>query len=189
MYGLAQTLRRRAGQDPLNSLTDKDVTVLLCAFHIHHTVQCHVLAVPAATKPEKQPGPDSYRYPPPKGNTIATEQTWKQAKKKHRIAQAFHRQQAAQDGTSSATEWSVYERKKPRMIWPEERLMWDVYRRSPELKNIPYNLNSFEPPFAKRFALRQHELMQQGMTKEAAYRDTEQEMAMHKQELLKCVSM
>lgn len=30
MYGLAQTLRRRAGQDPLNSFNDKDVTVLLC---------------------------------------------------------------------------------------------------------------------------------------------------------------
>lgn len=65
--------------------------------------------------------------------------------------------------------------------------MWEVYRRSPELKQIPYDLNSFEPPFAKRFALRQHQLMQQGMSKEAAYQDTEKEMAMHKQELLKYV--
>ena len=74
------------------------------------------------------------------------------------------------------------------MIWPEERLMWEVYRRNPELKRIPYSINSFEPPFAKRFALRQHELMKQGMTQEAAYKDTEKEMAMHKEELLRCAS-
>ena len=41
--------------------------------------------------------------------------------------------------------------------------MWEVYRRNPALKKIPYELDSFEPPFAKRFALRQLELMRQGM--------------------------
>eukprot|EP00892_Ulva_mutabilis_P005513 jgi/Ulvmu1/3333/UM155_0016.1 len=153
MYGLAQTLRRRAGQDPLNSFNDKDVTVLL--------------------------------YPPPRGNDIATQQTWAEAKKKHRIAQAIYKQRSQQAGKSGPTGSSVYEYRKPRMIWPEERLMWEVYRRNPELKRIPYSINSFEPPFAKRFALRQHELMQQGMSQEAAYRDTDKEMAMHKEELLR----
>lgn len=55
--------------------------------------------------------------------------------------------------------------------------MWEVYRRNPELKLVPYNIGSFEPPFAKRFALRQYELMRQGMSKEKAYQDTEKEMA------------
>ena len=66
--------------------------------------------------------------------------------------------------------------------------MWEVYRRNPALKKIPYELDSFEPPFAKRFALRQLELMRQGMPKEKAYQDTNKEMQHLKEHYLKCVS-
>lgn len=84
--------------------------------------------------------------------------------------------------------YKLFKPKKPRQIWPEERLMWEVYRRDPDLKKLPYYLDSFEPPFAKRFALRQLELMRRGATKEKAYQDTNKEMAALKELLVKYAS-
>lgn len=65
--------------------------------------------------------------------------------------------------------------------------MWEVYRRNPDLKRLPYSLDSFDPPFAKKFALRQLELMNMGMTREQAYRDTQKEMSQLKVHLAKYV--
>jgi hypothetical protein len=65
---------------------------------------------------------------------------------------------------------------KLKVVWPEDRLMWEYFRRHPEVRQIPYQLNSFEPPFVKRFALRQYQLMQQGMDKEDAYVMVSEEM-------------
>lgn len=73
-----------------------------------------------------------------------------------------------------------------RVVWPEDRLMWECFRRQPEVRLIPYRLNSFNPPFAKRFALRQYQLMQQGRSKQQAYEAVSREMAAEKARALKC---
>jgi hypothetical protein len=98
------------------------------------------------------------------------------------------RRQIAKREKETGERFALFQSKKPRQIWPEERLMWEVYRRNPELKKLPYELDSFDAPFAKKFALRQLELMRQGMTREKAYQDTEKEMANLKEHLIKCVS-
>ena len=72
-----------------------------------------------------------------------------------------------------------------RVVWPEDRLMWECFRRQPEIRLIPYRLNSFNPPFAKRFALRQYQLMQQGRTKQQAYEAVALEMAAEKDRALR----
>jgi hypothetical protein len=73
-----------------------------------------------------------------------------------------------------------------RVIWPEDRLMWDYFRKNPEVHQIPYALNSFNPPFVKRFALRQYQLMQQGKTKEDAYEIVSKEMMRDKSAEMRC---
>lgn len=66
--------------------------------------------------------------------------------------------------------------------------MWDYFRKHPEIRKIPYELNSFEPPFVKRFALRQYQLMQQqGLSKQRAYEEVSEEMRHEKEDLLGCV--
>jgi hypothetical protein len=63
--------------------------------------------------------------------------------------------------------------------------MWEYFRKHPEVRRIPYELNSFEPPFAKRFALRQLEHMRAGMSKKDAFDVTSKELAEHKEDLLR----
>lgn len=75
---------------------------------------------------------------------------------------------------------------KPRVIWPEDRLMWQYFKKHPEARLIPYDLNSFKPPFVKRFALKQYQLMQQGMTREQAYEDVTKVMKPEKDVSLRC---
>ena len=77
--------------------------------------------------------------------------------------------------------------KKLRVVWPEDRLMWEYFRKHPEARLIPYELNSFDPPFVKRFALRQHKLMQNGCTKTEAYEKVAEELEPEKQDALRCV--
>ena len=75
--------------------------------------------------------------------------------------------------------------KHMRVTWPEERLMWDLFRREPEVRLMPYHLNSFEPPLAKRFALRQWQLMQdEGLSKIDAQNKVNKELGTEKKNLL-----
>lgn len=75
--------------------------------------------------------------------------------------------------------------KNLKVVWPEDRLMWEYFRKNKDARQLPYSLNSFDPPFVKRFALRQYQLMQQGMDKEEAYDVLSEEMNAEKQNLLK----
>lgn len=73
-----------------------------------------------------------------------------------------------------------------RAVWPEDRLMWEYFRKHPEARLLPYDINSFEPPFVKRFALRQHQLMQEGLSKAQSYETVSKEMESEKQNTLRC---
>lgn len=53
-------------------------------------------------------------------------------------------------------------------FFPEAPLIEQFYARYPEAKSEPVKLNSFVPPLAKRVALRQLALMEQGMTESDA---------------------
>eukprot|EP00244_Chara_vulgaris_P000653 TRINITY_DN1106_c0_g1_i1.p1 TRINITY_DN1106_c0_g1~~TRINITY_DN1106_c0_g1_i1.p1 ORF type:complete len:177 (+),score=30.60 TRINITY_DN1106_c0_g1_i1:559-1089(+) len=51
---------------------------------------------------------------------------------------------------------------------PEDPLVTSFYARHPEARFVPYKLNSFEPPIARRFAWRQIELMREGYSQREA---------------------
>lgn len=84
---------------------------------------------------------------------------------------------------------SVAYKKRWRAVWPEDLLMYDFYQRHPEAKRVPYDLNSFQPPFVKRFALRQWSEMQAGKTKSEAHAALMRgEMGTEWRQLRKCAS-
>eukprot|EP00884_Botryococcus_braunii_P023270 jgi/Botrbrau1/9627/Bobra.0131s0007.1 len=62
-----------------------------------------------------------------------------------------------------------------KIVFPEDRLLQAFYAKRPEFLEEPVDLNSFSPPFARKFAWRQLELMEAGMTRKAAERLTERE--------------
>eukprot|EP00200_Dunaliella_tertiolecta_P001533 CAMPEP_0202351630 /NCGR_PEP_ID=MMETSP1126-20121109/8186_1 /ASSEMBLY_ACC=CAM_ASM_000457 /TAXON_ID=3047 /ORGANISM="Dunaliella tertiolecta, Strain CCMP1320" /LENGTH=113 /DNA_ID=CAMNT_0048943761 /DNA_START=251 /DNA_END=592 /DNA_ORIENTATION=+ len=57
------------------------------------------------------------------------------------------------------------QRRPMKVMLPENRLMHKFYMRHPEARLEPVPLQSFEPPIAKQFAIRQLQLMQQGKGK------------------------
>ncbi|CAI7798683.1 unnamed protein product [Closterium sp. NIES-53] len=58
--------------------------------------------------------------------------------------------------------------KARRIEFPEDPLVESYYARHPEAKLQAYRLQGFDPPVARRFAWRQLELMQQGLSKRHA---------------------
>ncbi|KAH9572700.1 hypothetical protein CY35_02G165700 [Sphagnum magellanicum] len=56
----------------------------------------------------------------------------------------------------------------PNIKLPEDRLVESYYARHPEAKFIPFEINSFDPPPARKFAWRQLELMEQGYFRDQA---------------------
>ena len=74
-----------------------------------------------------------------------------------------------------------------RVVWPEDRLMWKYFRRHPEARKIPYHLNSFEPPFVKRFALQQLKLMKKGFSESEAFKRVSRDMADEKYKAMRHV--
>ncbi|KAL4425206.1 hypothetical protein ABPG75_009222 [Micractinium tetrahymenae] len=69
-------------------------------------------------------------------------------------------------------------KRPPRIVYPEDALVENYYRKHPEARLEPVDLSSFEPPTARRFALRQLELMHgRGLSQRRAYEITEKEFA------------
>ncbi|CAI5476266.1 unnamed protein product [Closterium sp. Yama58-4] len=72
--------------------------------------------------------------------------------------------------------------KARRIEFPEDPLVESYYARHPEAKLQAYRLQGFDPPVARRFAWRQLELMQHGLTKRQARDAVEAEFARAEQE-------
>ncbi|PRW34062.1 hypothetical protein C2E21_7201 [Chlorella sorokiniana] len=69
-------------------------------------------------------------------------------------------------------------KRPPSITFPEDELIEAYYRKHPEARLEPIDLASFEPPAARRFALRQLELIEkEGMSKRAAAAVVEGEFA------------
>lgn len=68
-------------------------------------------------------------------------------------------------------------KKAPKIVLPEDRLVESYYARHPEAKFIAFELNSFDPPPARKFAWRQLELMDQGYPRDVARDMVEVEVA------------
>ncbi|KAL4435585.1 hypothetical protein ABPG77_002548 [Micractinium sp. CCAP 211/92] len=69
-------------------------------------------------------------------------------------------------------------KRPPRIVYPEDQLVEAYYRKHPEARLEPVDMSSFEPPTARRFALRQLALMQeQGLSQRKAYDIVEAEFA------------
>ncbi|CAD7700904.1 unnamed protein product [Ostreobium quekettii] len=66
----------------------------------------------------------------------------------------------------------------PRIDLPEDRLIRAYYRKYPMARTVPIDLNSFEPPIARKFAWRQMELMKDGMSQDEAFAKVEAEMGL-----------
>lgn len=66
-------------------------------------------------------------------------------------------------------------RRPPRIDFPEDRLLAVYYQKYPEAKLEAVDLTSFEPPAARRFVLRQQQLMEQGVERKAAFAAVETE--------------
>lgn len=78
--------------------------------------------------------------------------------------------------------------KPPKIKYPEDPLVESYYARHPDSKFTPFKLQGFDSPIARQFALRQLELMEQGMSKRDARDQVEQEFearakAMEEQEM------
>lgn len=63
-----------------------------------------------------------------------------------------------------------------RAEFPEDKLIQSFYDRYPNAKYIPVDLRSFDPPLAKKFAVRQLALMETGMSKQEAQAQVEGQM-------------
>eukprot|EP00246_Nothoceros_aenigmaticus_P008108 TRINITY_DN22600_c0_g1_i1.p1 TRINITY_DN22600_c0_g1~~TRINITY_DN22600_c0_g1_i1.p1 ORF type:complete len:164 (+),score=20.51 TRINITY_DN22600_c0_g1_i1:53-544(+) len=59
-------------------------------------------------------------------------------------------------------------KRPPKIRYPEDRLVESYIARHPESTCTPFDLKSFDPPPARKFALRQLEIMQQGKIRDAA---------------------
>lgn len=69
-------------------------------------------------------------------------------------------------------------KRPPRIVYPEDELVDTYYRKHPEARLEAIDLASFEPPTARRFALRQLELMNtKKWTQRRAYAAAEVEFA------------
>uniref|UniRef100_A0AAD5DZR7 Small ribosomal subunit protein mS23 n=1 Tax=Chlorella ohadii TaxID=2649997 RepID=A0AAD5DZR7_9CHLO len=75
-------------------------------------------------------------------------------------------------------------KRPPSITYPEDELIDAYYRKHPEARLEPIDMASFEPPTARRFALRQLELIErEGMSKRAAAAVAEEEL--HLQQALR----
>lgn len=68
-------------------------------------------------------------------------------------------------------------KKAPKISYPEDRFVESFYARHPEAVCTPFDLKSFDAPPARKFALRQLELVRQGMNKLAAREAVEAEVS------------
>lgn len=74
-------------------------------------------------------------------------------------------------------------KRPPKIEYPEDPLIESYYARHPEAKMVPFSLQSFDAPIARRFALRQMQLIEEGLSRREARNRTEAEFKAEEEKL------